>query len=176
MLPEPKKDLAMEVHSLSNIPKSWGEPEILIPQHPVKFRDATAGYEYYGRVAEPGVDVIAQRWQGGDKWKDASPVKIDEMQRTYIELSKGQKAEFGIPEDAVAYRKDEPTRVIRVPAGTEVTIFTREKSTEKITGGGDIAIAFDTQGAPYKFDLGKNLKSSGELPPAYKPAEMPSLS
>ena len=170
---EPKTQ-TFEVRSLNDVQPSWGQLETLDPNHPVSFREPAVGekYEYYGRVAVEGLDFIAQRWQGGDKFKDASPVKIAEMEATYTPAPDHKLKEFGFPLDSVGiYLKMEPTRVLLLPAGVSVTIFTAEKSEEVITGSRDavpeFAIAFDTQDRPYKFPYKKNLSEQGDLPPAY---------
>ena len=172
----PQRDRLVEIRNIADVPERWGSPIILTPAHPVKFREPSEGenYSYYGRVAERGTDYIAQRWQGGDKWKDASPVKIDEKKATYSVLSSERRAELGISESSEVFIKTEPTRVVCVPAGYQAKIFTAEKSQETIVGSSDVlpsdAIAFDTQGRPYKFPLKKNLSAQGDLPPAYSQA------
>ena len=172
----PQRDRTVEIRNVTDVPERWGTPSILTPAHPVKFREPSEGenYSYYGRVAERGIDYIAQRWQGGDKWKDASPVKIDEMKATYDVLPPARRAALGISEGSEIFIKTEPTKVICVPSGYQAMIFTAERSEEIIVGSSESlpvdAIAFDTQGRPYKFPLKKNLSAQGELPPAYSKA------
>jgi|GEM_PF-5117364 len=108
-------------------------------------------YEYYGRVAVSGIDYVLQRKQSDGSYKDASPIKKEEFEKTYQHTLGGD------------YEKVELTRVCPVPEGVSVQIFTREGQgkSETVTGPNE-AIAFDTTGAPYKFPLTKN--TSGENP------------
>jgi hypothetical protein len=160
---------AIEVRHAQDIPLEFGDPLTLEPMHPVKFVDVPPeGYDYYGRKGAAGVDKIAMRWVGGDEFKMASPVKIDEIEATYKPLSASEARELGLSNIKDVYQKTAPSTVYRVPSGYAVTVHTREQSTETIEGGGSFGIAIDTEGCPYKFDLGKNLSSQKDLPPAYR--------
>jgi hypothetical protein len=164
-----------EVRSLKDIPKKWGTPTVLVAQHPVKFREPAMdeNYEYLGRRAIPGVDLIAQRWMGGDNWEDASPVKVEEKKRTYSLLSSDHRECLGISSgDPDIHIKSTPTRIVFVPYGERVLIFTADGSQEEIPGEGgynpNYAIAFDSLDKPYKFPYWKNITQHNSLPAAYR--------
>lgn len=166
----------VDIRSINEVPSSWRNPEVLIPQHPVKFRAAEESYEYYGRKANCAEDYIAMRWRGANNWADASPIKISEAQKTYKILPEARKVELGIETEDKLFVKAVPTRVVQVPEGVVATIYTREQSEEIIPGGSNFGIAFDSEGAPYKFDVIKNTSAGIELPPAYEFEKIRALS
>jgi len=147
--------LPTEVRSVLDIPDrfNFGQIELLKSNIPVKVREPGQDekYEYYGRKAVPGEHLILQRVKPDGSAKDASPITKHEFSDTYREIP-GSNGQF---------EKTELTRILRLPSGTVVKVHTTEQSCEEVKGP-DEAIAFGTDGKPYKFNVAKN--TAGEKP------------